>query len=107
MISYPSYFLTPYKTIIGVIREDQIEARKAEFLHALWDVQGSLMLWLFGPPPDDWAGEDQAKRENLVELKGWLEEVLSESETPILGLNPFLIIEQVELVIRLLEELIK
>lgn len=53
MIAYPSMLpLACVQNAITIIRNREIEAKKIEFAHCLWVVQGYLFKTLFGEPED-------------------------------------------------------
>jgi len=105
MTPYPTDFLEPAKLIIEIVRAGQIDTRRTEFAHALWNVQGVVMSWTIGEPvplPQGLnANSDHLRGGCCKELVEALESTIEEEGLP-QGFNPFLIIQIVKLILDLL-----
>lgn len=101
MVSYPTDFIDAAKLVIEIVRASAIEARKAEFAHALWNITGVASSWVFGNP-DAIVKAVEIDEQLLVALKAALEDVKADDALPKVGINPFLIIAFIKLILDLL-----
>lgn len=86
MIAYPPMLpLACVQNAISILRNREVDAKKSEFAHCLWVVQGYVFKTLFGEPEDHpadgslFGAVQPVSNADLDELCGCLQECIEEN----------------------------
>lgn len=87
MVAYPNMLpLVCVQNAITILRNREVEAKKVEFAHCLWVVQGYVFKTLFGEPEGHesvaglFGATTPVSPADLQELSGCLQEAIEENE---------------------------